>query len=135
MDTCDYVINMLSSVIAIEYMNRGLERKYAGWRHLLISAGGGAVYFILVTALNFLTDFEGILCIFYTMGLVLYGLAALKGILFNKVFLSLMWTLNILFSTFIVYGLTGLFTGKSIADLLPGADREIIFLRPLPRQQ
>lgn len=131
MDTCDYVINMLSSVIAIEYMNRGLERKYAGWRHLLISAGGGAVYFILVTALNFLTDFEGILCIFYTMGLVLYGLAALKGILFNKVFLSLMWTLNILFSTFIVYGLTGLSTGKSIADLLSGADRETIFYASL----
>ena len=65
MDICEHIINILASVIAVEYMEHGLEKKYSGWRHWLLFAGGCAVYFVVVTVLNLFTGFEGGLCIFY----------------------------------------------------------------------
>lgn len=131
MDICESVINMLASVIAIEYMEHGFEKKYSGWRHWLLFAGGCAVYFILVTVLNLFTDFEGLLCIFYGVGLTAYGMLTLKGNFYNKVVLSLMWILNVFFSTFIIYGVMGTFSENSLSGILFYSDKKTVFYASL----
>lgn len=131
MDIGEHFINILASVIAIEYIEHGLEKKYSGWRHWLLFAGGCAVYFAVVTVLNRFTDFEGGLCIFYGAGLTVYGMLALKGNFYNKVILSLMWILNVLFSTFIIYGVLGTFTENSIVGIMFDSDRKTIFYASL----
>lgn len=131
MDVCEYIINILAAVIAIEYIEHGLEKKYSGWRHWLLFTGGCAAYFTLVTVLNLLTDFEGGLCVFYGAGMTVYGVLALKGNFYNKVVLSLMWVLNVLFSTFIIYGVLGAFTENSLSGILFHSDKKTIFYASL----
>ncbi len=131
MDIRDHIINIIASVIAIEYMEHSFDKKYDGWRHWLCFAGGCAAYFALITVMNFFTVFEGILCVFYGVGVALYGIFALKGNIYNKVFFSLMWVLNVLFSTFIVFGVWGAFFGKSMQDIISDADRSTIFYASL----
>lgn len=131
MDICEHIINILASVIAVEYMERGLEKKYSGWWHWLLFAGGCAVYFVVVTVLNLFTGFEGGLCIFYGGVLTVYSMLALKGNFYNKVVLSLMWILNVLFSTFIIYGLMGAFTENSLSGILFDSGRKTIFYASL----
>ena len=36
MDICEHIINILAYVIAVEYMEHGLEKKYSGWRYWLL---------------------------------------------------------------------------------------------------
>ncbi len=127
MGICDHIINITASVIAIEYIDHSFGKKYNGWLRWLYFAGGCAVYFALITLLNFFTDFEGILCVCYGVVLIFYGILALKGNIYNKVFLSLMWVLNVLFSTFIVYGILGAFFGKSMQDVLIDSSKTAIF--------
>lgn len=125
------VINILASVVAIEYMDHGFEKKNSGWRHWLLFTGGCAAYFFIVTALNLFTEFEGGLCIFYGAVLTVYGMLVLKGNFYDKVVLSLMWILNVFFSTFMIYGVMGAFTDNNLSGILFDSDRKTIFFASL----
>ncbi len=131
MDSGEIIINILASAIAVEYMGHGLEKKYTGWRHWLLFVGACAVYFLLVTTFNFFSVFEGVLCIFYGAALTLYGVLGLKGSLYDKVFLSLMWVINVLFGTFIVWGFLCAFSGKNITEILFHTDKKTVFFASL----
>ncbi len=117
MNTAGYAINVLSSVIAIDFMQHGFEKKYSGWRRLLFFVMGCVTYFLVVTGMNHLTDFEGLLSVLYGAILIAYGVLALKGSFFDKIFLSLMWVLVVLYGSFLVHGAMGFFTGKGILEL------------------
>lgn len=82
MDFSVYVINVISAVIAVEYIDYGFPKKYSGFRRWGIFAAGCVVYFLAVTALNRIIDFEGVLGFFYGAVLVAYGMCALKGNLY-----------------------------------------------------
>lgn len=131
MDIREHIINIAAAAIAIEYMERGLDGKYRGWRHLLCFTTGGGVYFALMSVLNYFTDFEGIFCVFYGAALILYGVLTLNGSFYHKVFLSLMWVLNVLFSTFLVYGVMGFLGGRNLQDIFSGTDKNVIFYASL----
>ena len=60
-----YVINIISAVRAVEYIDYGFQKKYDGFRRWGAFAAGCAVYFLTVTVLNRLTDFEGVFGFFY----------------------------------------------------------------------
>lgn len=116
MDINEVLINVISSVIAVEYMDHSFEKKYNGLRRRMLFAAGCCLYFFTLTGLNSLFQFEGLLCVFYGGALVIYGLT-LKGGLPDKVFLSLMWILITLLGTFNVFGVLGLLTGKSMQEM------------------
>ena len=60
-----YVINIISAVRAVEYIDYGFQKKYDGFRRWGAFAAGCAVYFLTVTVLNRLTDFEGVFGFFW----------------------------------------------------------------------
>ena len=64
MEFSEYVINAISAVIAVEYIDYGFPKKYNGFRRWGAFAAGCAAYFLTVTALNRLIDFEGVLGFF-----------------------------------------------------------------------
>lgn len=78
---------------------------------------GCVTYFLVVTGMNHLTDFEGLLSVLYGAILIAYGVLALRGSFFDKIFLSLMWVLVVLYGSFLVHGAMGFFTGKGILEL------------------
>ncbi len=117
MNAADYAINVLASVVAVEYMHHGFEKKYAGWRSWLCFAAGCATYFLVVTGMNLLIGFEGLLSVFYGAALLVYGVLALRGSFYDKAFLSLMWILAALYGSFSVHGVLGLFTGTGVREL------------------
>lgn len=46
------LINVLSAVIAVEYMDHGFDKRCRGVRRWLLFAAGCAAYFLVVTGLN-----------------------------------------------------------------------------------
>lgn len=118
MDFRGYVINVLSAVLAIEYIDHAFEKKYGGCKRRLIFAAGTAVYFLIVSGINYFLNFEGILCVLYGVCLIGYGVIALKGSFFDKAVLGLMWILVLLLGSFSVYGVLGVLTGKSMENML-----------------
>ena len=62
---------------------------------------GYIVYFCVLTGLNSFISFEGLLSFFYSAVLILYGVLALKGSFYDKVFLGFLWNLIALLGTFL----------------------------------
>ena len=79
---------------------------------------GCSVYFFVLTGMNWFISYEGILCFFYGLTLVLYGSISLKGDIRDKILLSLMWILITLLGTFSIYGLMCVLTGKGMRDIM-----------------
>ena len=112
------LINALSAVIAVEYMDHGFPKRYQGTRRWLLSAAGSASYFLVVTALNHYTVFEGILGLCYAVVLVLYGLTALKGRPHMIVLLGMAWVLIIIINAYMVFAIMGIMTGRHLKEFL-----------------
>lgn len=52
MEGIEFIINILASVIAVEYMDRGFEKKYAGIKRWISFVLGCGVYFFVLTIIN-----------------------------------------------------------------------------------
>ena len=61
----DYFINVLASIIAVDYMDYGFRKKYAGIKRWILFVAGCSVYFFVVTGINSFINYEGILCVLY----------------------------------------------------------------------
>lgn len=77
MGVSEHVINAASAVIAIEYMDYGFPKKYYGAGRRISFTVGCAVYFLTVSMLNMVIEFEGVLGFFYGIVLVAYAVFAL----------------------------------------------------------
>lgn len=113
-----YVINVISAVIAVEYIDYGFQKKYAGYRRWGAFAAGCAVYFLTVTVLNRLTDFEGVFGFFYGVVLIAYGMRALKGRMRDFLVAGLLWVLILILGTYGVYSIMGILTENSLGEML-----------------
>lgn len=111
------LINALSAAIAVEYMDHGFKKRYQGTRRWLLFVAGSALYFLVVTVLNYYTVFEGILGLCYAAVLVLYGLAALKGRPHVIVLLGMAWVLIIIINAYMVFAIMGIMTGRHLKEL------------------
>ncbi len=118
MEGIEFIINILASVIAVEYMDRGFEKKYAGIKRWISFVLGCGVYFFVLTIINRHTNFEGIFCIAYGIALLLYGLTALEGNIYDKAMVSFVWVVIVLLGTFSVYGIWGFISEKDMQSLL-----------------
>ena len=118
MELSEFAINVLASMIAVEYMDHGFIKRCVGLKRWAFFAIGCSVYFFVMTGMNRLIKYEGILCVFYGVTLFFYGTIALKGEIQDKILLSLMWILITFLGTFTVYGLMGILTGRSMGDIM-----------------
>ncbi len=118
MEVNEYVINVIASFIAVEYMDYGFEKKYRGVKRWICFIAGCSVYFFTLNCLNRFISYEGVLCLFYSAVLILYAVAALKGSLHDKILSALIWILITFIGTLSVYSILGTITGAHMANML-----------------
>ncbi len=113
-----YVINVISAVIAVEYIDYGFPKKYSGIRRWGAFAAGAVAYFLTVTVLNRIIDFEGVLGFFYGAVLIVYGMLALKGKPQDFLVAGVLWVLIAIIGTYGIFSVMGLLTGYSLGEML-----------------
>ncbi len=118
MEFSAYVINAISAVIAVEYIDYGFPKKYNGFRRWGAFTVGCVAYFLTVTALNRLIDFEGALGFFYGAVLIAYGMWALRGRFKDFLVSGLLWVLIAMLGTYGIFSAMGLLTGNSLGEML-----------------
>ncbi|WP_367932235.1 hypothetical protein [Enterocloster citroniae] len=120
-----YVIDGLSTVIAVEYMDHGFEKKYSGAARIMVFAGGCAAYYGVMALLHRYAVFEGALGIGYGAVLAAYGLTALNGKTQKIIVHSFLWILVAISCSYMTYGALGIVTGSSL-DVLFVMDRNAV---------
>lgn len=123
MKTGDYIVNVISAVIAVEYMDCGFRKKYRGIKRWVLFAAGCILYFLVVTGFNHFIKHEGIFMITYSCVLFLYGELCLQGNVYDKIFMAVLWIVVLVIGSYVVYDLEGIVTGKSLADMLAGQNK------------
>lgn len=94
-----YVVNILSAVIAVEYMDYGFRKKYHGARRWGSFIVGCTVYFLTATTLNRMTGCEGVRSFFCGAVLTGYGLWALGGKIQDFLMAGVLWSLIVIAGT------------------------------------
>ena len=112
------MINLLSAVIAVEYMDYGFQKKFCGWKRWGAFSVGCIIYFLTVTALNRLAAFEGALGFLYGAVLIGYAIWALQGKIQDFLLAGILWVLIAIIGTYAIFGVMGLFTGESLGEML-----------------
>lgn len=112
------LINIVSAIIAIDFMEQGFIRKYTGWRGRTYMFLGCIVYFVTVTWLNSKSEFEGMLGLAYCLVLIVYGGIALQGRLRDKIIMGTLWMVIALLSAYVMFSILGIVTGKDLVKLL-----------------
>ena len=123
----EYLINGLSSMIAVEYISHGFEKKHRGSFGILLAMAGCLLYFLTVTALNWMSQYEGVLGLCYGVVLYLYGRLALSGKRTEMAVLCLIWVLIAAVSASVIFGILGIMTDKGIETLLMSEGEERIY--------
>ncbi|MCX4339677.1 MAG: GHKL domain-containing protein [Lachnospiraceae bacterium] len=113
-----YVINAISAVIAVEYIDYGFQKKYYGFKRWGAFAAGCTVYFLTIVVLNTLTDFEGVFGFLYGAVLIAYGTWALRGRLRDFLIAGILWVLVMMLGTYGIYNIMGILTGNSLGEVL-----------------
>lgn len=102
----------------MEYINHAFHRKYKGSLGIALCLLGFALYFFVVTLLNWFSSFEGLVGLSYGFILFLYGMVALKGSKIDLMVFSLIWVVIALVSAYTMFGILGIVTGEGIGALL-----------------
>lgn len=118
MGISDYVINALSALVAVEYMDYGFQKKYCGVKRWGAYIVGCVVYFLTVTVLNQVIAFEGVLGFCYGAVLIGYGVWALRGKIQDFLLAGLLWVLIAIIGTYGIFSIMGLLTGNSLGEML-----------------
>lgn len=113
-----YVIDVLSTLVAMEYMDHGSDKKYSGAARIMLFTGGCLAYYGIMVLLNRYIVFEGFLGISYGVVLTAYGLIALNGKAQKVIVHSLLWILIAISSSYMIYGTLGIITGRSLNTLM-----------------
>lgn len=116
------LINAMSAVIALEYMDRGFSKKFEGAKRWLVFVYGCVAYFAVVTFLNMTSTFEGLLGLGYGLVLIAYGWIALEGSWGEKTAMGFLWVVIALISAYMMFGAIGIITGSSLNRLLESDD-------------
>ena len=114
----DYLINGLSAVIALEYISHGLKSKYKDYHGAVLFLTGCTAYFLMVTALNHYTSFEGIMGASYGIVLYIYCLLGAEGKKSDFFLLSVVWVLIAFISAYIMFAVWGMLTGERLVELI-----------------
>ncbi|EEQ59823.1 hypothetical protein CBFG_03533 [Clostridiales bacterium 1_7_47FAA] len=122
-----YVIDVLSTIMAVEYMDHGFEKKYSGAARIMLFAGGCTAYYGIMALLNRHAAFEGGLGISYGVVLAAYGFIALNGKMQRILVHSFLWVLVAISSSYMMYGAMGIITGSSLNTLLVMDRKAVVF--------
>lgn len=112
------LVNIFSTIVAIEFIDHGFEKKYKGVKRYMLFMSGCIAYFLLLTGLNYFTAFEGILGIGYCLVTAGYGLVALNGDKRKIIAFSFIWLLIAMISSYVMFVVWGIATDKSLKTLM-----------------
>lgn len=118
MNPMDYLFNVLSAVIAIEYMDHGFPKRYRGKLRIFSFLAGCGIYFLAVTGFNMITGYESVMGLLYGVIVVCYGLAALKGKKEDILLYGILWMVIVLIGSYAAYGIIGGMTGENLQDMV-----------------
>lgn len=124
METPDVLINILSTAVAVEYMDHGFDKRYSGFRRTILFASGCVAYYLMICAMNHYMEFEGVLGLGYGLVLAAYGGAALKGRMREILMLGLAWVPVTIVSAYVMFGVLGILTGEQL-DAVMEMDNEM----------
>lgn len=124
----DIIINLLSTAIAVEYMDHGFEKKYTGIKRYLLLLFGFVLYYLVVTLMNRWMAFEGLMGACYAAALIIYACLALKGTVREKIWRGVLWVVIALFSAYLVFVVLGLMTGEDLRSSLNSRNELKIYL-------
>lgn len=114
----EYFVDMISAVVAVEYMGRGFKKKYSGRNRFLFFALGCAVYFLVLVVLNHVYVYEGAAGFLYGATLFAYGVAALDDRWQEYVLAAVMWVFIAMVSSYAVFGIWSMASGRGVDALL-----------------
>lgn len=114
----EIMVNIVSSIIAVDFMRRNFTSKYDGKKYYLLFCLSCVSYFIAVTVMNAVTSFEGLAGVVYALILLLYAQIALKGGLAEKAVISIIWDFIALGSSFFVLIVMRYMTGHEFNTLI-----------------
>lgn len=119
MDVSGVAINIVSAFVAIDYMDHQFEKKFSGTRRKVSFLAAWLFYFLLVTSLNVIMQFEWLLLFSYGAAIAVYGLLALKGHPYHIGIVSLIWVFILFSAAYVIYGIMGIVTGRSLDVMVP----------------
>lgn len=118
MEISAYVINIISAIIAVEYIDYGFPKKYSGVRRWGAFTVACIIYFLTVTTLNRIIEFEGVLGFFYGAVLIGYGIWALEGKIQDFLVAGILWVLIAMIGTYGIFSVMGILTKSSLGEML-----------------
>lgn len=118
MENSEYIINAISAVVAIEYMDCSFKKKYEGVRRWAAFFIGCFAYFVTVSVLKQVVQFEGILGVFYGVIVIGYAFLVLDGNSQDFMAIGLLWVLIVLICTYGIFGAIGAIQGMSLEEML-----------------
>lgn len=118
MEVSEYVINVLSAIVAVEYIDYEFPKRYKGNRRWMLFAIACILYFSVVTVLNSVTKFEGALGFLYGAILLGYGVMALEGRWQEFLLAGLLWVLIAIVGTYGIFSVMGILTGGSLVQMI-----------------
>ncbi len=127
MDIRGHLINVLSAVAAIEYIDYSFKKKYRGARRWCFFIVSCAVYFAVATVLNRMAESEGVLFFLYGMVVAGYAFLALEGNPQDFLAAGLLWVLIVLIGTYGVFGFMGLASGKGLDEMAGLGSGELLY--------
>lgn len=111
------IINLICTWIAVDFMDKGFQPKYSGRKRAAAWFFASAAYFLLLTFLNYLTEFEGIMGLSYGLPLFIYGITSLKGSKREMAAMSAAWVLIAFLGYYITASAVRMLTGRSLDNL------------------
>ena len=114
----DILFNLISAIIAIDYMNHCFVSKFERRRAVIFSVIGCACYFGIITVLNKAVFFEGVLGVGYGVILIIYGCLTLNGKIHEKITMGFLWIVIIILNSYIIWHGIRIISGKELSDLL-----------------
>lgn len=119
----EHISTLLSSVIAVEYMDYSFPKKYKEYKRWLYFTAGVAVYFLVLTGFGVQEKFEGVMGFVYGMAVIGYGLAALRGKPGNIIFYGILWMLITIIGTYMAYGTVGIMRDSGLRILVENSSQ------------
>lgn len=114
----DYLFNVLSAVIAVDYMDHGFRKRYHGRMRIFSFLAGCGIYFLAVTGFNIVMGYESVMGFLYGVIVVCYGLVALEGKKWDILFYGILWMVIVLIASYAVYGVIGVITEENLNDMV-----------------
>lgn len=114
----ELIVNLATSVLAVDFVTQYCQPQYEGSKAAKRGFLAVFAYFSVVTLLNLMVPFEGVLGFTYLLVLLVYGQTSLRGNMADHLLATILWAVIVLLSTVFVFQVIGLIIGDDVDEFL-----------------